>query len=80
MVGNPTGLQVLSTRKLLEFFPGVRLESSQLMFLSLSLSFLNNQQLDQVTRQRSLSSLELFLSCAQKQLSALIATEPVDIE
>ncbi|XP_008845127.1 coiled-coil domain-containing protein 91 isoform X2 [Nannospalax galili] len=38
------------------------------------------QRLDQVTRQRSLSSLELFLSCAQKQLSALIATEPVDIE
>ncbi|XP_070350143.1 coiled-coil domain-containing protein 91 isoform X9 [Equus asinus] len=37
-------------------------------------------QLDQVIRQRSLSSLELFLSCAQKQLSALIATEPVDIE
>lgn len=38
------------------------------------------RRLDQVTRQRSLSSLELFLSCAQKQLSALIATEPVDIE
>ncbi|XP_059880503.1 coiled-coil domain-containing protein 91 isoform X3 [Delphinus delphis] len=37
-------------------------------------------QLDQVIRQRSLSSLELFLSCAQKQLSALIATEPVDID
>ncbi|XP_045685797.1 coiled-coil domain-containing protein 91 isoform X2 [Phyllostomus hastatus] len=37
-------------------------------------------QLDQVIRQRSLSSLELFLSCAQKQLSALIATEPVDVE
>lgn len=38
------------------------------------------RRLDEVTRQRSLSSLELFLSCAQKQLSALIATEPVDIE
>lgn len=38
------------------------------------------KRLDQVMRQRSLSSLELFLSCAQKQLSALIATEPVDIE
>uniref|UniRef100_A0ABI7XLC4 Coiled-coil domain containing 91 n=1 Tax=Felis catus TaxID=9685 RepID=A0ABI7XLC4_FELCA len=38
------------------------------------------KRLDQVIRQRSLSSLELFLSCAQKQLSALIATEPVDIE
>ncbi|XP_035304962.1 coiled-coil domain-containing protein 91 isoform X9 [Cricetulus griseus] len=38
------------------------------------------RRLDQVTRQRSLTSLELFLSCAQKQLSALIATEPVDIE
>ncbi|XP_045144378.1 coiled-coil domain-containing protein 91 isoform X3 [Echinops telfairi] len=37
-------------------------------------------RLDQVIRQRSLSSLELFLSCAQKQLSALLATEPVDIE
>ncbi|XP_013361398.1 PREDICTED: coiled-coil domain-containing protein 91 isoform X3 [Chinchilla lanigera] len=36
--------------------------------------------LDQVLRQRSLSSLELFLSCAQKQLSALIATEPLDVE
>ncbi|XP_045040266.2 coiled-coil domain-containing protein 91 isoform X1 [Desmodus rotundus] len=38
------------------------------------------KRLDQVVRQRSLSSLELFLSCAQKQLSALIATEPVDVE
>ncbi|VFV42007.1 coiled-coil domain-containing protein 91 [Lynx pardinus] len=38
------------------------------------------KRLDQVIRHRSLSSLELFLSCAQKQLSALIATEPVDIE
>uniref|UniRef100_U3KPE6 Coiled-coil domain containing 91 n=2 Tax=Oryctolagus cuniculus TaxID=9986 RepID=U3KPE6_RABIT len=38
------------------------------------------KRLDQVIRQRSLCSLELFLSCAQKQLSALIATEPVDIE
>ncbi|XP_036745352.2 coiled-coil domain-containing protein 91 isoform X4 [Manis pentadactyla] len=38
------------------------------------------KRLDQVIRQRSLSSLELFLSCAQKQLGALIATEPVDIE
>ncbi|XP_054447270.1 coiled-coil domain-containing protein 91 isoform X2 [Pteronotus mesoamericanus] len=38
------------------------------------------KRLDQVIRQRSLSSLELFLSCAQKQLSALIATEPADIE
>ncbi|XP_059880508.1 coiled-coil domain-containing protein 91 isoform X8 [Delphinus delphis] len=38
------------------------------------------KRLDQVIRQRSLSSLELFLSCAQKQLSALIATEPVDID
>uniref|UniRef100_A0A8C9A6M9 Coiled-coil domain containing 91 n=1 Tax=Prolemur simus TaxID=1328070 RepID=A0A8C9A6M9_PROSS len=38
------------------------------------------KRLDQLIRQRSLSSLELFLSCAQKQLSALIATEPVDIE
>ncbi|XP_038175630.1 coiled-coil domain-containing protein 91 isoform X2 [Arvicola amphibius] len=43
--------------------------------------FLREQRrLDQVTRQRSLSSLELFLSCAQKQLNALIATEPVDVE
>ncbi|XP_021092241.1 coiled-coil domain-containing protein 91 isoform X8 [Heterocephalus glaber] len=38
------------------------------------------KRLDQVIRQRSLSSLELFLSCAQKQLSALIATEPIDTE
>ncbi|XP_039738360.1 coiled-coil domain-containing protein 91 isoform X5 [Pteropus medius] len=43
-------------------------------------NFISYQKLDQVIRQRSLSSLELFLSCAQKQLSALIATEPVDIE
>lgn len=33
-------------------------------------------QLDQVIRQRSLSSLELFLSCAQKQLSTLLQEEP----
>ncbi|XP_066224971.1 coiled-coil domain-containing protein 91 isoform X1 [Saccopteryx leptura] len=38
------------------------------------------RRLDQVIHQRSLSSLELFLSCAQKQLSALLATEPVNIE
>ncbi|XP_019063693.1 coiled-coil domain-containing protein 91 isoform X1 [Fukomys damarensis] len=38
------------------------------------------KRLDQVIRQRSLFSLELFLSCAQKQLSALIATEPIDPE
>nr|XP_031299732.1 coiled-coil domain-containing protein 91 isoform X7 [Camelus dromedarius] len=38
------------------------------------------KRLDQVIRQRSLSSLELFLSCAQKQLSALIATEPAGLE
>lgn len=50
------------------------------LFLSLSKKQQQNKQLDQVIRQRSLSSLELFLSCAQKQLSALIATEPVDIE
>ncbi|XP_077166201.1 coiled-coil domain-containing protein 91 [Paroedura picta] len=34
------------------------------------------KRLDQVIRQRSLSSLELFLSCAQKQLSALLQEEP----
>ncbi|XP_048372067.1 coiled-coil domain-containing protein 91 isoform X3 [Sphaerodactylus townsendi] len=34
------------------------------------------KRLDQVIRQRSLSSLELFLSCAQKQLNALIQEEP----
>uniref|UniRef100_A0A8C8S9R2 Coiled-coil domain containing 91 n=1 Tax=Pelusios castaneus TaxID=367368 RepID=A0A8C8S9R2_9SAUR len=35
------------------------------------------KRLDQVVRQRSLSSLELFLSCAQKQLSTLLKEEPV---
>ncbi|XP_039767162.1 coiled-coil domain-containing protein 91 isoform X5 [Ornithorhynchus anatinus] len=35
------------------------------------------KRLDQVTRQRSLSSLELFLSCAQKQLHSLISAEQV---
>ncbi|XP_069084282.1 coiled-coil domain-containing protein 91 [Pleurodeles waltl] len=35
------------------------------------------KRLDQVARQRSLSSLELFLSCAQKQLVSLIEDRPV---
>uniref|UniRef100_A0A8D0H0P4 Uncharacterized protein n=1 Tax=Sphenodon punctatus TaxID=8508 RepID=A0A8D0H0P4_SPHPU len=35
------------------------------------------KRLDQVVRQRSLSSLELFLSCAQKQLNSLLNEEPV---
>ncbi|XP_074859288.1 coiled-coil domain-containing protein 91 isoform X2 [Carettochelys insculpta] len=35
------------------------------------------KRLDHVVRQRSLSSLELFLSCAQKQLSTLLKEEPV---
>lgn len=34
------------------------------------------KRLDQVIRQRNLSSLELFLSCAQKQLSSLLNEEP----
>nr|XP_056718718.1 coiled-coil domain-containing protein 91 [Euleptes europaea] len=34
------------------------------------------KRLDQVIRQRSLSSLELFLSCAQKQLNTLLQDEP----
>ncbi|XP_062990458.1 coiled-coil domain-containing protein 91 [Elgaria multicarinata webbii] len=34
------------------------------------------KRLDQVIRQRSLSSLELFLSCAQKQLNSLLHEEP----
>ncbi|XP_061438513.1 coiled-coil domain-containing protein 91 isoform X3 [Rhineura floridana] len=34
------------------------------------------KRIDQVIRQRSLSSLELFLSCAQKQLSSLLQEEP----
>ncbi|XP_060109596.1 coiled-coil domain-containing protein 91 [Heteronotia binoei] len=34
------------------------------------------KRLDQVIRQRSLSSLELFLSCAQKQLNTLLQEEP----
>ncbi|XP_066487900.1 coiled-coil domain-containing protein 91 isoform X2 [Tiliqua scincoides] len=35
------------------------------------------RKLDQVVRQRSLSSLELFLSCAQKQLSSLLHEGPL---
>ncbi|XP_020835308.1 coiled-coil domain-containing protein 91 isoform X1 [Phascolarctos cinereus] len=38
------------------------------------------KRLDQVIRQRSLSTLELFLSCAQKQLSSLISEEPASTE
>ncbi|XP_062425540.1 coiled-coil domain-containing protein 91 [Rhea pennata] len=38
------------------------------------------KRLDQVVRQRSLSSLELFLSCAQKQLSTLLKEELVTAE
>ncbi|XP_067387088.1 coiled-coil domain-containing protein 91 isoform X2 [Emydura macquarii macquarii] len=38
------------------------------------------KRLDQVVRQRNLSSLELFLSCAQKQLSTLLKEEPVTSE
>ncbi|XP_054856750.1 coiled-coil domain-containing protein 91 isoform X3 [Eublepharis macularius] len=34
-----------------------------------------SSQLDQMMRQRSLSSLELFLSCAQKQLNSLLQEE-----
>ncbi|XP_054255723.1 coiled-coil domain-containing protein 91 [Indicator indicator] len=34
------------------------------------------KRLDQVVRQRNLHSLELFLSCAQKQLSVLLKEEP----
>ncbi|XP_050771044.1 coiled-coil domain-containing protein 91 isoform X1 [Gymnogyps californianus] len=34
------------------------------------------KRLDQVVRQRNLHSLELFLSCAQKQLSILLKEEP----
>nr|XP_003221420.1 PREDICTED: coiled-coil domain-containing protein 91 isoform X3 [Anolis carolinensis] len=35
----------------------------------------NRKRLDQVIRQRSLSSLELFLSCAQKQVNSLLNEE-----
>uniref|UniRef100_A0A4X2K305 Coiled-coil domain containing 91 n=1 Tax=Vombatus ursinus TaxID=29139 RepID=A0A4X2K305_VOMUR len=38
------------------------------------------KRLDEVIRQRSLSTLELFLSCAQKQLSSLISEEPTSTE
>lgn len=38
--------------------------------------FLLSCQVDQVIRQRSLSSLELFLSCAQKQLNTLLQEDP----
>uniref|UniRef100_A0A8C8BD39 Coiled-coil domain containing 91 n=1 Tax=Otus sunia TaxID=257818 RepID=A0A8C8BD39_9STRI len=38
------------------------------------------KRLDQVVRQRNLHSLELFLSCAQKQLSVLLKEEPTTTE
>ncbi|XP_009634830.1 coiled-coil domain-containing protein 91 [Egretta garzetta] len=38
------------------------------------------KRLDQVVRQRNLCSLELFLSCAQKQLSVLLKEEPTTAE
>ncbi|XP_072341427.1 coiled-coil domain-containing protein 91-like isoform X1 [Scyliorhinus torazame] len=38
------------------------------------------KRLDQVARQRNLASLGLFLSCAQKQLSALLDDVPVAME
>ncbi|KAM6144558.1 coiled-coil domain-containing protein 91 [Phoenicopterus ruber ruber] len=38
------------------------------------------KRLDQVVRQRNLYSLELFLSCAQKQLSVLLKEEPTATE
>ncbi|XP_035406803.1 coiled-coil domain-containing protein 91 isoform X1 [Cygnus atratus] len=37
-------------------------------------------ELDQVVRQRNLSSLELFLSCAQKQLGILLNEDPTATE
>ncbi|XP_035406818.1 coiled-coil domain-containing protein 91 isoform X5 [Cygnus atratus] len=38
------------------------------------------KRLDQVVRQRNLSSLELFLSCAQKQLGILLNEDPTATE
>ncbi|XP_061214180.1 coiled-coil domain-containing protein 91 isoform X4 [Neopsephotus bourkii] len=38
------------------------------------------KRLDQVVRQRNLHSLELFLSCAQKQLGVLLNEEPATTE
>ncbi|XP_064373520.1 coiled-coil domain-containing protein 91 isoform X4 [Dromaius novaehollandiae] len=38
------------------------------------------KRLDQAVRQRNLSSLELFLSCAQKQLSTLLKEEMITTE
>ncbi|KAM6136960.1 coiled-coil domain-containing protein 91 [Pterocles gutturalis] len=38
------------------------------------------KRLDQIVRQRNLYSLELFLSCAQKQLSVLLKDEPTTTE
>ncbi|XP_029897036.1 coiled-coil domain-containing protein 91 isoform X1 [Aquila chrysaetos chrysaetos] len=38
------------------------------------------KRLDQVVRQRNLHSLELFLSCAQKQLGVLLKEEPTTTE
>lgn len=50
------------------------------ILLFLLLLLLLFQQLDQVVRQRNLHSLELFLSCAQKQLSVLLKEEPSTAE
>ncbi|XP_041254643.1 coiled-coil domain-containing protein 91 [Onychostruthus taczanowskii] len=38
------------------------------------------KRLDEVVRQRNLHSLELFLSCAQKQLNVLLKEEPTSAE
>ncbi|XP_066580204.1 coiled-coil domain-containing protein 91 isoform X2 [Amia ocellicauda] len=38
------------------------------------------KRLDQLTRQRNLASLELFLACAQKQLAGLLEDRPVGAE
>ncbi|XP_062471554.1 coiled-coil domain-containing protein 91 isoform X5 [Pezoporus occidentalis] len=45
------------------------------------MEYINEQKrLDQVVRQRNLHSLELFLSCAQKQLGVLLNEEPATTE
>ncbi|XP_053834639.1 coiled-coil domain-containing protein 91 isoform X3 [Vidua macroura] len=42
--------------------------------------FKEQKRLDEIVRQRNLHSLELFLSCAQKQLNVLLKEEPTPAE
>ncbi|KAG7454442.1 hypothetical protein MATL_G00259670 [Megalops atlanticus] len=58
-----------------------RLQEATLKVREELMDFMKEQnRLDQVTRKKNLASLELFLSCAQRQLSALLQDGPVEEE